>query len=145
MFRRVTLLSANPEAYRLEVGSDGVVISAATDAGLFYGAVTLLAIAQPGRGTGRADRRSRFGNRRCPALCLARNTSRFFAAFSVAGLREVVHRRDGAAQAQCPALAFDGRSGLAAADQAISQTDLGRRLAAGSRTVRRLWRLLYPE
>jgi hexosaminidase len=41
MFRRVTSpLSANPEAYRLEVGSDGVVISAAANAGLLYGAVT---------------------------------------------------------------------------------------------------------
>ncbi len=41
MFRRlVNPPSANPESYHLDAGSDGVVISAGTDAGLFYGAVT---------------------------------------------------------------------------------------------------------
>jgi hexosaminidase len=41
MFRRLAYpLSASPEAYRLEVGPGGIVISAGTDAGLLYGAVT---------------------------------------------------------------------------------------------------------
>jgi hexosaminidase len=42
LLRRVArATSENPESYNLQAGPDGVVISAGTDAGLFYGAVTL--------------------------------------------------------------------------------------------------------
>ena len=39
-----------PEGYRLDVGRDGVVITATSGAGLFYGAVTLWQLVPPGKG-----------------------------------------------------------------------------------------------
>ncbi|MDE2135666.1 MAG: family 20 glycosylhydrolase [Alphaproteobacteria bacterium] len=55
VFRRLAYpLSANPEAYRLEVGPGGVVISAGTDAGLFYGAVTFWQLLSQDSGPARA-------------------------------------------------------------------------------------------
>jgi len=47
VFKRVAGDGANPEAYSLDVGHGRIVVSAATDAGLFYGAVTLWQLMTP--------------------------------------------------------------------------------------------------
>ena len=55
-FERVPGLG--PEAYRLEVTPSGIRIAATTDAGLFYGAVTLAALVSPGKGPVTLEARS---------------------------------------------------------------------------------------
>jgi hexosaminidase len=53
VFRRLAASGAGPEAYSLDVGRGRVVVSSATDAGLFYGAVTLWQLMTPDDGRGR--------------------------------------------------------------------------------------------
>ncbi|HUZ13868.1 MAG TPA: family 20 glycosylhydrolase [Caulobacteraceae bacterium] len=49
-FVRAGAPDLGPEGYRLDIGAGRVRVTAATDAGFFYGAVTLWQLASPGRG-----------------------------------------------------------------------------------------------
>ena len=126
---RRTAASPNKESYSLDVAPDGIVVSSGTRAGLFYGGITLWQLLTKNESkvdhvdisTMHIDDQPRFAWR---GLML-----RFRAPFPVARIREVVYRRDGAAQTQRPAMASDRRSGLAAADQEISKAHERWRLA----------------
>lgn len=51
-FTRVTATEMAAEGYSLDAGRSGIMIAAAGDAGLFYGAMTLAQLLTPGRGDG---------------------------------------------------------------------------------------------
>ncbi len=138
---------ADTEGYTLDVSKDGVRIVSSSDAGLFYGAVSLWQLMTADGGTGAVTLAPMHIVRRAP-LRLSRPAAGLGAAFPVAGLRRADDRLDGAAQAQPAAMAPDRRPGLAHPDPQVSAADQRRRLARaarpGDRRAEALWRLLYP-
>ena len=97
-----------------------------------------------GRCEGRCGHSAGGGDHRRAAVRLAGRDAGQRPALSVPRLDPSLHRRDGPAQAQCPALASDGRSGLATGDPPLSPLRGSRRLAGRGRRAAPLRRHLYP-
>ena len=127
------------EGYQLSVTPDRVVIRASTDAGLFYGGVTLRQFcrwrcsATPTGGSAVASWTIPCVEiEDAPRFVLARSAARRGSALHAGGLRQKVHRSRCAAQVQHAATASDRRSGVATGNHALSAADRNRLRACES-------------
>ncbi len=123
-----------PEAYRLEVASHGITVSATTAAGLFYGAVTLWQLLPPGPTTGQIAAQTILDEPRYPWRGLMLDSARHFQ--SPAFVRSMI---DWMAWHKLNVLQWHltDDQGLAPADPQVSEAHFGGGVADSGRRSRR--------